>query len=82
MTCCSYKSRVSPLYKKLNLPQIDDIYILEIGKFVHRLHWGRIPVDFDQSFTPVSQAYSHATRAANELDTFGKWLRQPKAQYL
>ena len=64
MTYSSYKSRVSPLYKKLNLLKIDDIYILEIGKFVHRLHWGRIPVNFDQLFTPVSQAHSHATRAA------------------
>ena len=61
----SYKSRVSPLYKKLNLLKIDDRYmILEIGKFMHRLHWGRTPVNFDQSFTPVSQAHSHATRAA------------------
>ena len=48
MTYSSYKSRVSPLYKKLNLLKIDDIYILEKGKFMHRLHWGRIPVNFDQ----------------------------------
>jgi len=64
MTYSSYKSRVSPLYKKLSLLKIDDIYILEIGKFMHRLHRGRIPVNFDQLFTPVSQANSHATRAA------------------
>ena len=63
MTYSSYKSRVSPLYKKLNLLKIDDIYILELGTFMHRLHWGRIPVNFDQ-FTPLSQAHSHATRAA------------------
>jgi len=31
---------------------------------MHRLHWGRIPVNFDQLFTPESQAHSHATRAA------------------
>jgi len=50
------------LYKKLNLLKIDDTYILETSKFMHRLHWGRIPVNFDQLFTPVSQAHSHATR--------------------
>ena len=68
MTYSSYKSRVSPLYKKLNLLKIEDIHILEIGKFMHRLrlHWGRIPVNFDQLFTPVSQAHSHATRAATQ----------------
>ena len=64
MTYSSYKSRVSPLYKKLNLLKIDDIYILEIGKVMHRLHWGRIPANFDQLFIPVNQAHSHATRAA------------------
>jgi len=64
MTYSSYKSRVSPLYKKLNLLKIDDIFILEIDKFMHRLHWGRIPVNFDQLFTSVSQAHSYATRAA------------------
>ena len=30
---------------------------------MHRLLWGRIPVNFDQLFTPVSHAHSHATRA-------------------
>ena len=64
MTYSSYRSRISPLYEKLNLLKIDDIYILEISKFMHRLHWGRIPINIDQLFTSVSQAHSHATRAA------------------
>jgi len=38
--------------------------ILEIGKFTHSLYWGRIPVHFDQFFASVSQAHSHAIRAA------------------
>ena len=66
MTYSSYKSRVSPLYKKLNLLKINDTYILEIGKFMHNLHWGRIPVNFDHLFTSVNQAHSHATRAATQ----------------
>jgi len=55
-------------------------HILEIGKFMHRLHWGRIPVNFDQLFTPVNQAHSHATRAATRggyiWQTFGSWCRK------
>jgi len=39
ITYSSYKSRVSPLYKKVNL-KINDIYIPEIGKFMHRLYPG------------------------------------------
>ena len=72
MAYSSYKSRVSPLHKQLNLLKIDDKYILEIGKFMHSLHWGRIPVNFDQLFTPVSQTHSYATRAA----TLGGYIWQ------
>ena len=64
MTYSSYKSRVSPLHKNLNLLKINDIYILEIGKFMHNLHWGRIHVNFDHLFTSVNQAHFHATRVA------------------
>jgi len=64
MTYSSYKSRASPLYKHLNLLKINDIHIVEIGKFMHNLHWGRIPVNFDHLFTYVNQAHSHATHAA------------------
>jgi len=62
MTYSPHKSRVSPSYKNLNL-KINDIYILVIGKFMHNLHWGRIPVNFDHLFTSVNQAHSYATRA-------------------
>ena len=31
---------------------------------MHRLYWGRFPVNFNQLFTSVSQAHSHATCAA------------------
>jgi len=64
MTYSSYNSRVSPLHKNLNLLKINDIHILEIGKFMHNLHWSRIPVNFDHLFNSVKQAHSHATRAA------------------
>jgi len=64
MTYSSYKSRVWPLYKKFIWIKIDDIYILKIGKFMHSLHWGRIPVNFDHLCTSVSQAHSHASCAA------------------
>jgi len=34
MTYNSFKSRVSPLYKKLNFLKVNDISIPEIGKFM------------------------------------------------
>ena len=82
MTYRSYKSRVSPLYKNLNLLKINDICILEIGKFMHNFHWGRLPVNFDHLFTSVNQAHSHAPVLPHEVDSFGNWLRQSKAKDL
>jgi len=82
MTYSSYKSRVSPFYKNLNLLKINDVHILEIGKFMHSLHWGGIPVNFDPLCTSVSQAHSHATRAATRGGYICQWLRQSKTKDL
>jgi len=84
MTYSSYTSRVSPLYKNLNLLKISDICILELGKFMHNLHCVRIPVNLDDLFTSVSQAHSYATRAATrggyiwQLASTVKSKRSPK----
>jgi len=78
----AFISRVSPLYKNLNLLKINDIYILEMGKLMHNLHWGRIPVNFDHLFTSVNRPTPMQLVLPHEVDTFGNWLRQSKAKDL
>ena len=40
----SFRTKITPLYKKLNLLKLDDIYSLELGKIMHKFHSGNLPV--------------------------------------
>ena len=64
MTYSSFRSKLDPLYKYLNLLKVDDIYKLEIGKIVHKMRAGNPPDNFKQLFTPLNQIHSYATRSA------------------
>ena len=64
MTYSSFRTKVTPLYKKLNL---DDIYSLELGKNhaqSDKFHSGNLPDNFNHLFTLVNQVHCHATRSA------------------
>ena len=64
MTYSSFRTKITPLYKKLNLLKLDDIYSLELGKIMHKFHSGNLPDNFNHHFTPVNQVHYHATRSA------------------
>ena len=64
MTYSSFRTKIMPLYKKLNLLKLDDIYSLELGKIMHKFHSGNLPDNFNYLFTPVNQVHCHATRSA------------------
>jgi len=64
MTYSSFRSKLDPLYKYLNLLKVVDIYKLEIGKIMHKMHAGNPPDNFKQLFTPLNQIHSYATRSA------------------
>jgi len=64
MTYRSFRTKIIPLYKKLNFPKLDDIYSLELGNIMHKFHSGNLPANFNRLFTPVNQIHCHATRNA------------------
>jgi len=64
MTYSSFRTKITPLYKKLNLLKLDDIYSLELGKIMHKFHSGNLPDNFNHLFTPVNQVHCHAPRSA------------------
>jgi len=72
MTYSSFKTKVTPLYKKLNLLKLDDIYSLEFGKIMHKFHSGNLPDTFNHLFTPVNHVHCHATRSATRGAYFGQ----------
>ena len=64
ITYSSFKTKITPLYKKLNLLKLDDIYSFELGKIMHKFHSGNLPDNFNCRFTPVNQVFYHARRRA------------------
>ena len=64
MTYSSFRTKIAPLYEKLNLLKLDDIYSLELGKTMHKFHSGNLLDNFNHLFTPVNQVDCHATRSA------------------
>ena len=53
---------VSLIFKALNLLKIDDIYQLELGKFMYQTFNGNIPQKIDKGFIKLSSVHKHYTR--------------------
>jgi len=51
MTFSNYSCRVTPLYKNLNLFKLNDIYRLELTKFMHKLHHGALRKIYEYLFS-------------------------------
>ena len=64
MAHSSFRTKITWLYKKLNLVKLDDIYSLELGKIMHKFISGNRPDNLYHLFTPVNQVHCHATRSA------------------
>ena len=55
--------QVGNLYKKINLLKLNDIYKLELSKFMHQLlSRDETPPVFDNNFFIVKQSHSYDTR--------------------
>ena len=53
---------VSSIFKALNLWKIDDIYQLELGKFMYQTFNGNIPQKIDKDFIKLGSVHKHYTR--------------------
>jgi len=47
-----------------NLPKVDDIYSLELGKIMLKFHSGNLVENVNRLYTPVNQVHCRATRSA------------------
>jgi len=73
MTYSSFRTKITPLYKKLKL-QLGDIYNLELGTIMYKFHYANLLDDFNRLFTLVNEVHCHATRSATiGVHIFGKW---------
>jgi len=51
------KTRLLPLYKSLNLLKIENIYKLELAKFMTRFHAKNLPISFCKYFDKVTDVH-------------------------
>ena len=61
---------VTYLYKKLNYLKLNDIYHLEVAKFVHKICYNKLPLLFQQRFIKIELVQSHQTRKLTKLNYF------------
>ena len=50
--------------------KLNDIYRLELAKFMHKLHHGALPKIFDNFFKNISNIHSYKTRFADNQNYF------------
>ena len=68
-----YKTKLKPLFEKMNLLNISAIYELEVGKFMAKLQNKQLPDYFNSLFSLTSSFYSYSTRSvANEKFFFNR----------
>ena len=59
-----YRTKLKPLFEKMNLLNISAIYDLEVGKFMAKLQNKQLPDYFSSLFSLSSSCYSFFTRSA------------------
>ena len=65
MTFSNYSCHVTPLYKNLNVLKLNYVYLLELAKFMHKLHHGALLKIFDNFFKNISNIHSYRTKFAD-----------------
>jgi len=65
MTFSNYNGHVTPLYKSLDVLKLNDIYRIELAKFMHKLHHGAVNKIYDNFFQNISDVHSYKTSFAD-----------------
>ena len=61
-----YRDNAIPLYKNLDVLQLDDLYCYETAKFVYCCLQNQVPTPFLNYFTKVSEASQRTTRQSTD----------------
>ena len=61
---------MKPIHDEMNILQFDDIYRLEVGKFMYKFHNDILPENFQNYFKYVSTIHNHNTRTAANLSMY------------
>ena len=61
---------VTSLYKTLSFLKLDDIYQLELAKFMHQLHHKKFKTALKNRVVDISKIHSHNTRTKHNIVYF------------
>ena len=62
-----YRDHTAPLFKKLHLLNLKNIYFYQIGIFMFKFHHGILPPIFNDMFQTNTNIHSYSTRQRNQL---------------
>ena len=63
----NYNDHTAPIYKALNLIKIDDMYKLQLGKFMYQVNNNNLPLPIMSLFTSNAEVHDHFPRQRNNL---------------
>ena len=64
------KTKLKPLYEKLKFLNVEDIFKLEIAKFMMKLNSNKLPDILTKKFAKVASAHSYSTGTSSSNDYF------------
>jgi hypothetical protein len=63
----SYDAHTSPLFKSKMILKFEDIYLLNLGKFMFSYQNNLLPASFSNFFSTTDQIHSHNLRTAGQF---------------
>ena len=65
-----WSDRITPIYRRLQVLKINDLYKLETAKFMHQFSDKSLPASFEKYFTRTTFVHCHSTRTSERNDYF------------
>ena len=62
--------RITPVYRKAQILKINDLYKLEVAKFMHQLSNKSLPISFEKYFVHATSIHHHSTQTSERKDYF------------
>ena len=60
------------MFKNMNLLKIEDIFLLELAKFMHRAHSKNLPSNFETYFTRIEDMHNYNLRSIKNKTFYTK----------
>ena len=65
----AYDAHTDPIFNELRILKFNDIYLLNLGKFMYSYQHGLLPSSFNDYFIEVNQVHHYNTRSSSDIYT-------------